>query len=237
MTPDRTPDRIEELIALAALGELSESEERELDEAMRRDPGIAVEVDEALTAAAAMQRMYAEEPPSALRNSVLAAIAATPQNAPADTSVTSLDVERRRRRLGPLLAVAAAVMFAVGGVVVVVTDDNGGSDPIAAVVEADDATTRGLSGEIDSLSVTFSPSEQALVIEGDEVPVPASTATYQLWLVGDEGATSVGIFRPDDDGTVEVRFDGVDPSDFVLGVTEEPAGGSETPTLPILASA
>jgi hypothetical protein len=32
------------------------------------------------------------------------------------------------------------------------------------------------------------------------------------------------------------RLDGVDPTGFTLGVTEEPAGGSDAPTLPILAS-
>jgi hypothetical protein len=34
-----------------------------------------------------------------------------------------------------------------------------------------------------------------------------------------------------------VRFDGVDPTGFVLGVTEEPVGGSRQPTGPILATA
>jgi hypothetical protein len=47
----------------------------------------------------------------------------------------------------------------------------------------------------------------------------------------------VGIFRPDTDGSVSERFADADPTGFVLGVTEEPAGGSESPTLPILASA
>jgi anti-sigma-K factor RskA len=239
MTSDTNSERIDELIALAALGELSTEARRELDEAALADPTVAVELDQALEAAAALQRPHAEEPPPALRSSVLAAIASTPQDAAAERGVASLDVERdrRRRRLGPLLAAAAAVLLMIGGVVVVMSGDDGDADPIAAVVEAADATTRGLSGDIDSLSVTFSRSEQALVVEGDGVPVPDQSATYQLWLVSDEGATSVGTFRPDDDGSVEVRFDGVDPTDFVLGVTREPAGGSESPTLPILASA
>jgi hypothetical protein len=36
---------------------------------------------------------------------------------------------------------------------------------------------------------------------------------------------------------VSERFGDVDPTDFVLGVTREPAGGSKLLTLPILASA
>jgi anti-sigma-K factor RskA len=253
MTSDTNSDRIDELISLAALGELSAEERRELDAISQNDPAIAAEVDEALAAAAALQRSRAEEPPEALRSSVLAAIASTLQepagstvvpttdgSRPTDVAggVVSLDRQRARRRFRPaMLAAAAVALFAVGGVVLVVTGDDDASDPIAAVVEAPDATSRTLSGELDAITVTYSASQDALVVEGDGVPVVDDTATYQLWLVGDAAATSVGIFRPDDDGAVRVRFDGVDPSDFVLGVTAEPAGGSESPTLPILASA
>jgi anti-sigma-K factor RskA len=128
------------------------------------------------------------------------------------------------------------VLFAVGGVVIVATNDST-SDPIAAVVDAPDATSRPLTGEIANLTVVYSASEGALVVEGDGIPVLDDTVTYQLWLVGDDGATSVGVFRPDSDGTVSALFTDADPTDFVLGVTQEPAGGSDAPTLPILASA
>lgn len=241
-------DRIDELIALAALGELSAEEERELDVAAGRDEKVATEIDEALATAAAIQRPSAEKPPAALRNSVLAAIASVPQE-PVDAAlvasagpgvdgrVASLESERARRRFRPVLLAAAAVaLFAVGGVALVATNDNS-SDPIAAVIDASDATTRSLTGEIDDLTVTYSPSEDALVLQGDGLRVLDDSSTYQLWLVGDDGATSVGIFRPDADGSVAERFADADPTGFVLGVTEEPAGGSESPTLPILASA
>lgn len=247
-----TSDRIDELIALAALGELSADEQRELGVAVRNDPLVSAELDEALAAAASLQRPRAEQPPAALRDSVLAAIASAPQeqsipedDAPvggaaprADGRVVSLDAERARRRFRPMLLAAAAVaLFAVGGVVLVATNNDNSSDPIAAVIEAPDATTRSLTGEIAELTVTYSPSEGALVVQGNGVPVLDDSATYQLWLVGDDGATSVGIFRPDADGSIAERFPEADPTGFVLGVTQEPAGGSESPTLPILASA
>jgi len=241
-----TSDRIDDLIALAALGELSESERRELDSAAASDPLVAAELDQALETAAGLQRPNAEQPPAALRNSVLAAISSTPQDvspelAPAERApapVLSLGEARQRRRFRPaLLAAAAAVaLFVAGGVVLVATNDDP-SDPITAVVQAPDATSRQLDGEIDTLTVVYSPSEQALVVEGADVPVLDDTATYQLWLVGDDGATSVGVFRPDAGGAVAEVFPDTDPAGFVLGVTREPAGGSESPTLPILASA
>ena len=235
-------DRIDELIALAALGELSESERRELDVAAQSDPSVAEELDAALAAAAALQRPHAEQPPAALRNSVLSAIASTPQEriAPAASPAiaVSLDEERERRRFRPaILAAAAAVALFVAGGLVLVAQSDDPSDPIAAVVEAPDASSRRLAGDIETLTAVYSPSEGALVIQGESVPVLDDTETYQLWLVGDDGATSVGIFRPDEDGIVAERFAGADPTGFVIGVTEEPAGGSESPTLPILASA
>lgn len=245
-----TSDRIDELIALAALGELSALEQRELDEAVERDPVVAAELDEAITAAALLQRPHAEEPPPALRASVLAAIAATEReelvaggatSAPAQVAaapvapVVSLAAERRKRMRTLLMAAAVVAVFAVGGVALVATG-NDSSDPIAAVVDATDATTRSLTGEID-LTVTYSASQDALVVQAAGLPVLTDDLTYQLWLVGDDGATSVGVFRPDADGSVAERFAEVNPSGFVLGVTEEPAGGSESPTLPILATA
>lgn len=245
-----TTERIDELITLATLGEISDVEQRELDAAAHLDPQVRSELDDALEAAAAMQSMHAEEPPAGLRNAVLAAIAATPQEPSIESTpfvdtmpaspvppVVSLDAERRRRRLSPkLLAAAAAVLFLVGGVVFVATND-AGTDPIAAVVDAPDASSRTLEGVISSLTVVYSRDEDAVVVTGAEVPLLDDQSTYQLWLVGDGSATSVGIFRPESDGTVSARFDGADPSDFVLGVTREPAGGSDAPTLPILAAA
>jgi len=244
-------DRIDELIALAALGELSVEDQRELDDAARRDQTVAAELDEALAAAAAIQRQQAEEPPAALRDAVLAAITSIPQEVVLDGGetdavgvaqrpagpVVSFEAERARRRFRPvLLAAAALALFFVGGVALVATNDDG-SDPIAAVIDAPDATVRSLIGEIVGITVIYSASEGALVVEGDGLAVLDDTATYQLWLVGDDGATSVGTFRPDADGTVSQRFGDADPIGFVLGVTREPAGGSESPTLPILASA
>ena len=178
---------------------------------------------------------------------MLAAIASTPQEEAASASVptpvtaplVSLgrgDASVDASALLILAAAAAVALFVVGGLVLVAQNGDP-SDPIAAVVEAPDASSRRLAGEIPTLTAVYSPSEGALVLQGEAVPVLDDTETYQLWLVGDDGATSVGIFRPDDDGRVSERFADADPTGFVIGVTEEPAGGSESPTLPILASA
>jgi anti-sigma-K factor RskA len=228
-------ERIDELIALAALGELSAADERELDAAARDDPSLAAQLGEAIAVAATLQRTAAEQPPVGLRASVLDAIAATPQE---QIGATVVPFERAHRRLlKPILAAAAAVLLLVAGAVVVTQRDRG-PDGILAVIEAPDAVTRVLDGALGgTLLVTYSPSEGAVVVEGQGVPVPAATSTYQLWVIRDDQPTSAGIFRPDDAGVVLARLDDVDPTSATLGVTEEPAGGSESPTPPILATA
>lgn len=239
-----TSDRIDDLIALAALGELSEDEARELDGAVRADPEVAAELSAALEAAAQVQSSVPEAPPPGLRESVMAAIASTPQESDAAAAIVpeapvSLDRERQgRRRWVSALAAAAAVAVIVAGGVALFGDETAAPGQIAAVVDAPDAQRRSLVGELGgTLTVVYSGSQGAIVVDGDGLPLPDDTATYQLWLVDDDGATSIGVFRPDPDGSVAERFDGVDPTGLVLGVTLEPAGGSTVPTLPILASA
>src|SRR5690554_6747283 len=121
-----TPERIDELIAMAASGELSPDDERELDVATHGDPALAAEVDEAMHTAASIQGFVADEPPPGLRARVMSAIAETPQEGspPAgETLSATLDDEpapvvslgnersRRRRLLPVLLGAAAAVVF------------------------------------------------------------------------------------------------------------------------------
>lgn len=241
-----TADRLDELIALAALGELSEAEERELDDLLAGDDVARSELRSTLDVAAAVQATVAEPPPAALRDRVLAATAGLAQepagerpgesaDPPPVAPVVDLGAHRRRRVMAVVGAAAAAVVMIVGAAVIVTDGDR--TDPVAEVIEADDVRRLSLTGELDGLDVYFSRAERALVVDGTDVRRPSGTNTFELWLVGDDGAIPVGLFRPDDEGRVEQRFDDVDITGFVLGVTEEPAGGSARPTLPILASA
>ena len=249
---ERAEERIDELIALAALGELSESDELELDSLLAEDPALTSELDEAVEAAAMLQSALPEAPPAALRASVLGAIAATPQakvgkswvDEPPAASARVVDLsERRRSRWIPALSAAAAIVLLAGvGLVFLRGDSVSDQDRVAAEVEnivgADDAVSRVLEGELGgTLTVFYSPDEQALVIDGEGLPVLGEDRAFVLWFVDDAAATPVQTFRPNASGDVLVRVDDVDPTDFVLGITEEDADGAETPTLPILATA
>ena len=251
-------DRLDELIALAALGELDADETTELDALLAADPTAAGELADALDVAAALQSSDPLEPPPALRSAVLASIASIEQLPPQADATTGgaaaatpppvpsgpvshdpvpIDGARRRRRVVSMLAAAAAVvLIAIGGIVVATRDDPG-DDPIAAVLDADDVTTRTLDGSLGTtLEMAYSADEGAMVVTGDDVPAVGDDETYQLWMVSESGSVPAGTFRPDASGHVAVRVD-ADPSDFVVGVTLEPSGGSEQPTLPMLASA
>jgi anti-sigma-K factor RskA len=242
-------DRIDDLIALAALGELTDQETVELDAAVAADPHLAAELNDALASAAALQSSPAEHPPPELKTSVMQAITGVAQTsdatsappepglpAPTPLEPTPLAPDRRRagRRWVPLLAAAAALLVVVGGVIVATSQDPA-DDPIAAVVEADDAVSHSVSGPIGELQFVYSPGEDAFVLVGDSLEPPADETTYQVWLVTDGEATSLGTFEPDSEGSMEMRADGLDPTGSTIGITVEPAGGSEEPTLPMVA--
>jgi anti-sigma-K factor RskA len=237
-------NRIDELIALAALGELDDAERRELDHEAAQDAEVAAALRDALETAAALQAGGAAAPPATLRNRVLDAIenvAQQPAGGPDRTTagvapVTSLDEHRRSR--GRLLLAAAAVIGLIVGLGGLLANRSSNSDVVAAVLDADDVVARPLSGSLSgTVTVSHSASVDAVAVTATGLDPLAAGQTFQLWLVDDAGATSVGVFRPASDGTVRVRFDNVDPAGFVLGVTVEPSGGSDQPTLPIVLSA
>jgi anti-sigma-K factor RskA len=253
-------NRIDELIALAALGELDDAERAELDRAAATDPHVAAALRDALDVAARLQTDTPVAPPAHLRVRILDEVARTPQLdadpveevAPSETGAATADVVGARpsapvvplvrRARGGWLAAAAAVVLLVAGIGVVLTSGGDGpgseNDPVAAVVDAPDAVTRPFSGMLGGdLQVVHSPSLGAIVVVADGLDPVDVDRTLQLWLVDDVAATSIGTFVPDTSGVVRVRFDDVDPTGIVLGVTLEPSGGSDAPTLPILAAA
>jgi anti-sigma-K factor RskA len=246
---DDINDRIDELLVLAALGELSEAENDGLDRALAADSELADELAADLAVAARLQSIAAIVPPAAVKQSVMAAIKSVAQDAgPAATNagpasptlVASPQVvpisSARSRRWQPLAAAAAVAILLVGGIVASTRDS--GQNQFDAVAEASDAQRRPFVGKLDgTLDAVWSPSAQAFVLAGTDIPVLTDAETYQLWLIDAGGATPVGIFQPNDDGDVEQVFTDVDPSDFILGVTVEPAGGSDQPTLPVITAA
>jgi anti-sigma-K factor RskA len=116
-------------------------------------------------------------------------------------------------------------------------DDDGGDDQVAAVLDADDAQTIEMPGDLPGLTIVHSAGEDAAVLQADQVPVPEGDNVYELWAIRDGTPESFATFRPHDDGRLSVYAAGLDPASAeVWAITEEQAGGSPTglPTSDIL---
>lgn len=246
-----TDDELREMLALEAVGALSDTERAELDAAIEARPDLRAELDSYRGAAAMMAEAVSEEPSPGLRARVLETIAATPQepalptpeaapDAPDVAPVVPITAGRRRRhqwlRWGGIAAAAAAVAVAVVVVSPFGGDDAG--DHIADVLEAPDRQAIELTGELTGLRLVFSDAAGATVLEGDGIDAPEGDDVYELWRIADAAAPEPMIreFRPEDDGSVALLMEGVNPGDDVFAVTQEPAGGSDEPTPPIKAT-
>ena len=106
------------------------------------------------------------------------------------------------------------------------------TDQVAAVVDAADAVDDpDARRRCRGLTIVHSPSEDAAVLLADDVPVPEGDRVYELWAIRDGTPERFATFRPDADGTLSVYAAGLDPASAeAWAITEEPAGGSDTPT-------
>lgn len=182
-------------------------------------------------------------PPERLRRSVLDALGSVAQEPPA-APVADLQVARRRReertsagRRWPLLVAAAAVVVAAAGVGTSVDarQDASRAQTQAAAQRAD---TEHLSRMLTTpgreiVSVAATDGGSATVVRTGagacvvgSLPAVAAGQTYQVWLIGGTGVRSAGLMTDPD---VPYFFTD-DPAASTIGISVEPAGGSEQPT-------
>jgi anti-sigma-K factor RskA len=182
-------------------------------------------------------------PPAAVKRSVMERIAAEPQTAARASTgtVTSQAPEgahrgSRRRRSGWWVAAAATVVVGAAGVTYLESRPEEPGTLVAQVL-ADEEAVRA-SEEVDGATYTVVSSEDLgrTVIVAEEAPEPPTGYTYQLWYVFPDGrALSAGLLAETGERE-EVLLDGHHPDAAAVGVTVEPAGGSEQPTTePIVA--
>jgi anti-sigma-K factor RskA len=218
---------IHELAAFYALGALSTEDRAAFEAHVDGCRRCQMELAEYDAGVEALARSVAEPAPAEMKSEVMARIDA------ADRSVggTGGTVTPLFRRVAPLIVAAAAIaalVFVIG--LGSVTEQ----ERIDAVLAARDAVTVNVEGEVvSSAEVVYTPSGDA-VFSAAGLSTVSETQTYQLWLIGDEGPVSAGVFRPDSDGGALVLLDGEVRPGLVLGLTIEPAGGSDAPTGDIL---
>jgi anti-sigma-K factor RskA len=148
--------------------------------------------------------------------------------------------EERRRPSGTrrwLAGVAAAAVIALGGVGVgsYLADQN---DPVNQVVRAGDM--REASVEVaggGTATLLISSSEDAAVVKMKDVPAPPAGKVYQMWLIPKDGSAPVSQGLMDEEALSKPAVVEGISSAAALGITVEPAGGSQSPTLPTVAAA
>ncbi len=206
-----------------------------------------------------------EEPPAGLFDRIAAQLPAQlpAQDAPRDTGVPTPSAgsasfpgvgedsndelakarqrrEERRRPVGArrwLAGIAAAAAIALGGVGVgsYIADQN---DPLNQVVRAGDL--REASVDVaggGTATVQISSSEDAAVVRMKDVPAPPEGKVYQMWLIPKDGSAPVSQGLMDAEALSKPAVVEGISSAAALGITVEPAGGSESPTLPTVAAA
>jgi len=233
---------IHTLAGAYALNAIDHLERARFDRHLAECPSCATEVAELTETMAALSDATAEVAPAGLRAAVLARSAATPQTQRAVTRQTfRLPAVRWQR-----LVAAAAAVIALGGagavgykianhsVVVDNTRVSAENKQIATVLAAPDARLRSATatggGQVTVVS-SHSLNEAVAVLA--RLRSPGADHTYQLWVIGHGTPRSAGVLAAGSTGATEL-ISGVRGAQLI-GVTREPAGGSRTPTQPLVA--
>ena len=221
---------IHALVGAYAVDALDDVERAAFERHLAGCPACRGEVDGLREAASVIGGSVAQDPPTGLRDRVLADIKTVrplpPHTAPA--------APRTRKFRPALVAAAAAALIAAGGVIVAEpwSDDTSQRRLTAAeqVRAADDAETYRQTLEGGAVAtVVRSQSLNRAVLVTDDMPPPPEGKVYALWLDHEGiGMVAAGLM---DRGQREVVLEG-DPATAVgFGITVEPDGGSESPDL------
>ncbi|MEI5584532.1 MULTISPECIES: anti-sigma factor domain-containing protein [unclassified Agromyces] len=172
---------------------------------------------------------------------VAPAPAATPAEAMAPVGAGPAERAARRRwfqRPGAILASAAAAVLLIAGAVVGLNWTGpagwGAQRQVETIAAADDAQTTTVEaaggGEV---TLVWSEQLGRSAIRAERLPEVGDDRTYELWYIDASGeeldATPAGLFDPDG-GAAYVVLEGEFEPGLLVGITVEPAGGSEAPT-------
>jgi anti-sigma-K factor RskA len=224
------------LSGLYALDALDGEELVRFERALGHSEELQAEVDSFRETAGQLSHLAAEPAPESLRGSVLADIAATRQVPPSVTSIR--DTRSARVRSAAWLA-AAAVIAIIAGVTGYALAPNRStpSSDLTELLAADDAQMMPLAHAHNGTpagSAVMSPSESRMMLITKALPALDDDRTYELWAIAEDGPRRAAIFRHDEDGVIEVKLEGGLAGAIGVAVTDEPAGGSDAPTTPVL---
>ena len=242
------------------LDALSEPERDSFERHLQHCPLCEDEVRGLREAAARLGLAKTLDPPPQMRPRVLAVAYRTRQLPPPAGEQVGLErrgvrvtwlfrprsarrhAQRRPRlpRLAAALAAASLVVVVALGITQVMTRHQSdgaatASAAISRVVTAPDARTQTMRTSAGgTVTVIVSARQQAAVVSATGMRSLPPAQTYQLWVIGPDGARSAGLL-PRTGRAGPVLASGVEPGDRI-GITVEPAGGTSGPTTtPVIA--
>ncbi len=204
------------------------------------------EVAELVATASRLGAAVAVTPPENLRKRVLVEITRTRQETPGGLRLVGADGElgaiRRRKWTTRISVAAAAVAILVAGAFGVVainanhqlqTAQGALSQaqqqyaPVAQLLAAPDVHTASGTADGGSATMLTSRSLDKTVLVTANMPVQPANRTYQVWGINSAGFHSLGLLGNGSGGTLNVTDLG---NARQIGITVEPAGGSQQPT-------
>jgi anti-sigma-K factor RskA len=211
------------------------------------------EVTSLRAAASELTSMTVTAPPPSLRESVLRDISSVrplppeveaptePTEPTQTTEPTSLELKRAERsRRAPmrqwLAGVAAAAVLATGGLVWHPWSSDTSTVQLTAtqqVLQSNDAQRFEKKVGDATATIVRSPSLKKAVIVTANLPAAPDGKVYELWLQQGQTMIRAGLMPTGQANTV--LLDGDAATAQAVGITVEPAGGSDTPTLPPVA--
>jgi anti-sigma-K factor RskA len=228
-----------------ALDALGDADGARFERHLARCEVCAQEVRGLRETAALLGSAAAAAPPQRMRAHVLAAAGQTRQHPPARTAAEhvpqhSLRPWLRRPRAAAALAVAAAALAGVVALGLVTLGTQHRLDraeernrQVAAVLTARDAvlmTAPVRTGG--TATVVMSHAKRMIVFSARGLRSLGGSRSYELWLIGPEGVRAAGMLPALGNGTAPPMVaSGVGAGDKV-GMTVEPAQGSNRPTTP-----
>lgn len=250
----------DDLLAAYALDAVTDQERALVERRLAESPEARAEVEAYREAAGRLADAAPPvAPPPSLKSSLFARLdevpqvaplaAQTPASVPASTPAQAAAAEAAPDGAGPaeraarrrwfqrpvaITAAAAAAVLLIAGAIVGLNWGGpagwGAQRDVQAIAAAPDAQTATLPAEGGG-DITLVWSEQLgrSAVQAAGLPDVGDDRTYELWYIDASGATPAGTFDPAR-GAAYVVLDGEFEPGLVVGVTVEPAGGSDAPT-------
>lgn len=231
-----------------ALDAVDDLERAAFERHLRECDTCSMEVLELRETVARLSDSVAVEPPPGLRDSVLQAVARTPQAPPgrATTQRNAAASAKRWRRFAAASVAAGVIAVGIGAGTWTVANrnvDEARKDTVAAqalaaqyerVLSAPDARLfKGTARDGGTVNVTVARSVDSAVAGLEGLPDPGEGRVYQLWMIpaGDPATVAIPVGEVPSAAAPTAHLVTTVGDATSFGVTIEPKGGSLRPTL------